>query len=73
MPRRKALAMLAYLAVTGVHQSRDTLAALLWPEQDASDALANLRRTLGVLKASVGEGVLAIDRSQIGLLPDADL
>lgn len=73
MPRRKALAMLAYLAVTGVQQSRDALAALLWPEQDASDALANLRRTLGVLKASVGEGVLAIDRSQIGLLPDADL
>jgi DNA-binding SARP family transcriptional activator len=29
IPRRKALALLAYLAVTGITHSRDTLATLL--------------------------------------------
>lgn len=30
--RRKALAMLTYLAATGQTHSRDTLATLFWPE-----------------------------------------
>lgn len=29
---RKAIALLAYLAVNGQGQNRDTLAGLLWPE-----------------------------------------
>jgi DNA-binding SARP family transcriptional activator len=33
IPRRKAMATLAYLAVTGQRHSRDTLAALFWPER----------------------------------------
>ena len=36
VPRRKAVALLAYLAVTGGHHSRDSLATLLWPEYDQS-------------------------------------
>jgi len=43
---RKAIAILAYVALEkGIH-SRDTLAALLWPESDESRARAALRRTL---------------------------
>ena len=44
--RRKAVALLAYLAVTGQGHSRDALATLFWPEHDQSRARAGLRRTL---------------------------
>ncbi len=71
--RRKTLALLAYLAVTGRPHSRETLATLLWPENDQSSALANLRRELSRLKDSLGEGALVIDRQQVGLNPQAGL
>ena len=48
---RKATALLAYLAITGRFHTRDTLAALLWPEMDDSHARAALRRTLSSLKS----------------------
>ena len=49
--RRKAVALLAYLAVTGPSShSRDALATLLWPEYDQSRARAGLRRTLSALR-----------------------
>jgi hypothetical protein len=41
--RRKAVALLAYLAVAGSSHSREKLATLLWPESDQSRALASLR------------------------------
>ncbi len=41
--RRKAVALMAYLAVTGQGHARDVLATLLWPEYDASRARAALR------------------------------
>ncbi len=43
---RKAIALIAYLAVTGQVHSREALAALLWPEYEQDRAYANLRRTL---------------------------
>ena len=43
---RKAIALLAYLAVTGQPQQRDALATLLWPDADQSHARGALRRTL---------------------------
>jgi DNA-binding SARP family transcriptional activator len=64
---RKATALLAYLAVTGRPQSRESLAALLWPEADDADARAALRRTLSVLNAGLGAGTLAIDRASVSL------
>ena len=42
---RKAIALLAYLAVTRQRQSRDKFAALLWPDYDQTHARAALRRT----------------------------
>ena len=52
---RKAIALLAYLAVTGQPQQRDALAALLWPEADQPHARGALRRTLSVLHAALSE------------------
>ena len=66
---RKALAMLAYLVVTGMPHQRDTLAALFWPENDQAGARAALRRTLSVLKAGLPGDSLHITREQIGMHP----
>jgi DNA-binding SARP family transcriptional activator/tetratricopeptide (TPR) repeat protein len=48
---RKAIALLAFLGVTGREHSRDSLAALLWPELERARARATLRRTLSVATA----------------------
>lgn len=64
---RKALALLAYLALTGQRHSRDTLAALLWPEYNHSRARAALRRTLSALSAARQEGWLVVERESVGL------
>jgi len=48
--RRKTLALLTYLAVTGRRQSREALAALLWPETDPSRAHAYVRTSLWTLR-----------------------
>lgn len=63
---RKAVALLAYLAVTGQPHRRETLAALLWPESEQTRARAALRRTLSVAGAvgpalQVGRGEIALD------------
>ena len=64
---RKAIALMAYLAVTGESHRRDALAALLWPDADQTRARAALRRTLSALnKALAGEG-LKVDREVVGL------
>ena len=47
--RRKNVALVAYLAVTDHHHSRETLVTLLWPELEPSRARAGLRRNLSVL------------------------
>ncbi len=67
---RKAIALLAFLAVTGRPASRDTVAALLWPESDEAGAHGALRRTLSVLKAALGGVGLAIDRGSLALRPE---
>jgi predicted ATPase/DNA-binding SARP family transcriptional activator len=65
--RRKAQALLAYLAVTGQPQRRDSLLALLWPEYEPAGARNNLRRELSNLKKVLGEELLVTDRSQVEL------
>ena len=44
LKRRKAVALLVYLAVTNQRQRRDTLATLLWPDSSQSRARTALRR-----------------------------
>ena len=63
--RSKALALLAYLAVTGRAQSREHLQALLWSEFPEADARNNLRRELSQLRSSLGAVALVADRRQI--------
>ncbi len=67
MDTRKALALLAYLAVTSQEHQRDTLSALLYPDYAQSNAKASFRRTLSTLNAALGKGVLKIRREAVGL------
>ena len=53
--RRKALALLAYLAVTRQTHTRDALATLFWPEQDQIRARNSLRGALVSLRKALGE------------------
>jgi len=70
---RKAIALLAYVALTAAGHSRETLAALLWPEYESSNARAALRRTLSALRRAGAEAVLEISRDLVGPLPGAAL
>ncbi len=69
LERRKALALLAYLAVIAEPQPREVLATLLWPDYDESQAHAYLRRALWTLKQALGEEQVAIGREHVGLAP----
>ena len=56
----KRLALLAYLALArpaGFHR-RDTLLAMFWPDSDTARARAALRKSLYVLRQSVGRDVI---------------
>ncbi len=70
---RKAVALLAYLAVTGEAHTRDAIATLLWPDFDQTHARAALRRTLSVMHKALGEESLEIGREQVRLAPGLDL
>jgi predicted ATPase/DNA-binding SARP family transcriptional activator len=70
--RRKALAMLAYLAISGQPQARDSLLALLWPEHEPDSARANLRRDLSYLRRNLGREHLSADRVVVGLDLDTE-
>ncbi len=67
---RKAIALLALLAVTGREHSREQLADLLWPDADSAKGRASLRRTLSVTAAVMGTG-LTITRVAVTLEPAA--
>ncbi|MDP9343062.1 MAG: AAA family ATPase [Actinomycetota bacterium] len=64
---RKAVALVAYLAVTARTHRRDSLAALLWPDQDQAHARGALRRTISVLRKALGGGWLHAEREEVGL------
>jgi DNA-binding SARP family transcriptional activator len=66
---RKAVALLALLAVTGREHTREQVAGLLWPDADEAKARGSLRRTLSVAAAAVGPA-LTITRTTVGLQPE---
>src|SRR3954447_7578374 len=64
---RKALAIVALLAVEGRPYARDELAAMFWPESDDASARGAFRRTLSVLRSALGERWLRADRATVAL------
>src|SRR3712207_4301001 len=64
---RKAVALVAYLALTRRRHARDALAGLLWPEYNQRRARAALRRTLSSLGKARTEGWLEVDRESVEL------
>jgi DNA-binding SARP family transcriptional activator len=74
--RRKAVALLAYLAVSDASHrrqkySRESLSALLWPDYDQAKAFSNLRRTIWEVHQVLGEGWLIAERESVRLNEDA--
>ena len=67
---RKAMALLAYLAVTGRRHGRDSLAGLMWPDADRNRSRSALRRTLSALGKGLGPGWLRADRDSVELVED---
>jgi DNA-binding SARP family transcriptional activator len=65
--RRKAIALLAFLAMAEQRQSRDQLAALLWPDLDQQRARAALRSTAYALTALAPGAWLEKDRATLAL------
>jgi DNA-binding SARP family transcriptional activator len=70
--RRKAVALLAYLALSGGPHTRDALATLLWPELDQSRARGQLRRTLSLLQRTLGEQWLAVEGETVQWAPEGE-
>jgi len=73
LPRRKATALLVYLAVTDERQRREMLATLFWPDSDQTRAYAYLRNTLWEINRTLGEDWLLTDRETVGLNPVAEI
>ena len=73
LPRRKAQALLAYLALRPGHRfSRDALTALLWGEVPTDQARHSLRQALLALRRALPPGSLAtilVEGDQIALDP----
>src|SRR5512143_1706769 len=76
--RRKAIALLAYLAVDDIEHprqkySRESLSALFWPDYEQAKAFSNLRRTIWEVNQALGEGWLIADRESVQLDPQAEI
>ncbi|MFV9507434.1 MAG: AfsR/SARP family transcriptional regulator [Oscillochloridaceae bacterium umkhey_bin13] len=67
LDRQKAVALLAYLALTGRRHGREALADLLWPDLPAERSAAALRQAVWALNTALGAGTVASDRNGIAL------
>lgn len=66
---RKAVALLAYLAMATRPVARDEAVSLLWPDADQSRGRAALRRTLSTLSATLDGRGLVVEGDTIALDP----
>ena len=69
LPRKKCLALLSYMAVEGA-TTRDTLAALMWPESDQQRAFGSLRGTIHAIGEVLGESAIAATAGSVSLGAD---
>ena len=68
LSRRKEIGLLAYLAFGRREVSRDTLATLLWPNNDDSHARGSLRRLLSEIRKLLGPDLLPAKDDLVGPL-----
>ena len=73
LTRRRAKALLAYLALNPQSHSRDSLVALFWPDYDSSRGRADLSRLISGLNRLLGKDWLIAGRDVVGLNPEAPL
>ncbi len=72
LDRAQAAGLLFYLAASGKAHSRETLAAMFWPDSETSRAFAYLRRSIFAIKQALGESWLATDRELVALARPGD-
>ncbi|MBA2640706.1 MAG: AAA family ATPase, partial [Nocardioidaceae bacterium] len=65
---RKAVALLAHLALTDRPRPREALAELLWPDTEPDRARGALRRTLSSLRAAIGAERVEATRDHVRLV-----
>ena len=70
---RKAMALLAHLALAERPRSREALCELLWPGHDPEHARGALRRTLSTLRTAVGEESIDTTGDSVALVHGAAL
>ena len=70
---RKTVALLAYLAVSGASQSRETLCTLLWPDLEPRRAQNVLRRNLSTLNKTLDGQWLIVEQDLIRLDGETDV
>jgi WD40 repeat protein/DNA-binding SARP family transcriptional activator/energy-coupling factor transporter ATP-binding protein EcfA2 len=70
---RKNIALLAFLAVTGSSQSRETLCTLLWPDLEPRRAQNVLRRNLSTLNKTLKGQWLVVEQDIIRLDNETDI
>lgn len=63
----KGVALLAYLALTPMPQSRERLIDLLWPDSLPDAARKNLRNALWAIRKALGEAALTTDNDRLAL------
>ena len=71
--RRKAFALLVYLAVTQRPHPRDVLAALLWPDLGERQARTMLRHALTALHRAIGPQWVTLAEERVALPAQPDL
>lgn len=71
--RRKALALLAYLAVTREMHTREALSALLLPDHDRARAYAYLRNMLWAINTALGADWAVVEADAVGFNPDSGI